>query len=83
MSAFILSMCCRVILQAVCQIHNIIIMNENRSEGLICQGRRSEWCTTLTDKLMNGTVNIVAYLFKVRNVKPEKQPLLGDARTQL
>jgi hypothetical protein len=30
----------------------------------------------------NEGINIVRYLLKARTVEPEKQPLLGNARTQ-
>jgi hypothetical protein len=32
--------------------------------------------------VMVQTFNIVAYLLKAKTVKPEKQPLLSNARTQ-
>jgi hypothetical protein len=36
----------------------------------------------MAEVLARMVVGIVVYLFKARTVEPEKQPLLGNARTQ-
>jgi hypothetical protein len=56
------------------------------SDRMSCIKVRGLWCNIIARNVYvpteDKTDDIVAYLLKARTVEPEKQPLLGNVRTQ-